>query len=182
MAVAFLVAFFGCTLSAFVYSIVISEEIFSPRTNTVVEFGAIGFSVSTSFVFWGLVSLIHIYLDDTVGTIAQGLFVVFSLLQPAFVSFSVFDNIVIFQKNYPHLFPHNPCPAPTKLQWIVVVTAGFLPMLYAAVIAGVVTIVVCGFFAMIASYAKHDSALNPLVSAAWILMQSLVIALLVVLI
>ena len=55
-------------------------------------------------------------------------------------------------------------------------------MLYAAVIAGVVTIVVCGFFAMIASYAKHDSALNPLVSAAWILMQSLVIALLVVLI
>lgn len=205
--IAFLIAFFGCTLSAFVYSVVAAEEILAPRTNMIALFGAAGFSVSISFVLWGLVSLIHIFLDKNVVTIAQGLYAIFSLLQPSFVCSVAFDNIYMFQRHHPDLFGGKTRPEPTFLQWFVVLMVGYFPilvaiglrtfwwisggglapdlstrMLYISAIAGVLTITLSGFFALFASYKRHGFTLTPYVSTLWILPQAVVGALLILLI
>ncbi len=72
VAIAFLVAFFGCIVSAFNFALVTGEELVitggvegvAPRTHIIALLGGAGFAVSTIFIFWGMVLLARLFLPE----------------------------------------------------------------------------------------------------------------------
>jgi hypothetical protein len=99
--IVFLIALFGCILSAFAFSVVSGEEILAPRTNMIALFGGVGFSISASLIFWSLVTLTKIFLDSNIVTLARLLYPLFALIQPAYLAFSALDNVYLFEDKSP---------------------------------------------------------------------------------
>ncbi len=94
VAIAFLIAFFGCIISAFMFSVVAGEQEVEPRSHIVAFLGGGGFSISTVFIFWGVVVLSRLFLPpDAVHITYVALFAI-SLLSALLLSYSYIDYLV----------------------------------------------------------------------------------------
>ena len=95
--VAFLVAFFGCLLSAFTFSIVKGEEILSPRSYSMALLGGCGFTISGNLVFWGLATLVKIFLSESIYQFIYYSFPFIMAFSLIYIAFSSFDPIISFE-------------------------------------------------------------------------------------
>lgn len=206
--IAFLIAFFGCITSAFVFSVVSGEEILAHRTNMVAVFGGMGFSISANLIFWGLVTLTKLFLDESISNLAIILYVVFSFIQPAFLGFSALDNIYMFPDKGLSHYSLAFRPKPTPAQWRQVLIPSYIPIFIAilirillyligflvptpplatvlrvcAVVLTVGIILISCIAALIVSDKDFDFDLSPQRSGLLILSHSIVIGLLIVII
>jgi hypothetical protein len=191
--IAFLVAFFGCMLSSFIFSVVTGEEILARRTTMVALFGGIGMSISTSLVFWGLVTLTKVFLDPDVVELARIIYPVFILILPAYLSFSALDNIYLFEGRKPNrselIFALGPSYAPPLIAVLLKYTVDFsftpsqlVPVLWCTALLSVAIIILSSIGALVASDKDHWFELAPKASWPAIFVHSLGLALLILII
>ncbi|MEM4203976.1 MAG: hypothetical protein QXS54_07905 [Candidatus Methanomethylicaceae archaeon] len=83
--IAFLVAFFGCVMAAFVFSVVAGEEVLAPRSHTMALIGGAGLAMSTVYIFWGLVILADLFLSPGIVTLARLIFISVTLIAPLYL-------------------------------------------------------------------------------------------------
>ena len=93
------------------------------RTNMVALFGSAGFSVSVILVFWALIELMRIYLDQSVSTPARILFPFFVLIQPPYIGFIALDNVYLFYENK---LATNADRRPTTWERILAIGPGYI--------------------------------------------------------
>ena len=121
--IAFLLAFVGCVISAFVFATISGEEILAPRSHTMGLIGGTGFSISANLVIFGLATLVKIFLSYQVYDFVDKVFPFMMLLSPMFVIFSAFDSIIGFEKE-----------DLSNKDIAEVVLPGFLPLIIALII------------------------------------------------
>lgn len=114
--VAFLVAFFGCILSAFTFAVVSGEQSVTPRANTVAFLAGVGFSISIGLVFWALVILLKTLFVPEVTTIVRQILPIILAANPLFLILTVIDIIIMFDKRYP-----------TRTEYVFLFVIGYLP-------------------------------------------------------
>ncbi|MEO1391072.1 MAG: hypothetical protein AAFV85_27375, partial [Cyanobacteria bacterium J06634_6] len=102
-AISFFVAFFGTTLSSFVFALVSGEEALTPRVNQMAFFGGLGFSLAMSLLFWSVASVLDSFLVDEAAIFVRQIFPIFILIHPVYVAASLLDNIFIFDLRKPNL-------------------------------------------------------------------------------
>lgn len=95
--VAFIVAFIGCLLSAFTFSIVNAEEILTPRSHTMALFGGCGFTISSNLVFFGLAIIVKVFLSAKVYAFIFFSFPLIMAFSLVYIGFSAFDPIMSFK-------------------------------------------------------------------------------------
>jgi len=72
--ITFLLAFFGCVVSAFTFAVVAAEEELAPRSHAMAFLGGGIFALSTIYVLSGLVMLVKLFLSPTVIVPARWIF------------------------------------------------------------------------------------------------------------
>jgi hypothetical protein len=98
--IAFLLAFFGCMVSAFTFAVVAAEEKLVYRADTMALLGGGGLAVSTIYVLWGLVLLVKLYLPPTILALARSVFVVALLIAPLYLILSAIDPYILAFDNF----------------------------------------------------------------------------------
>jgi hypothetical protein len=121
--IAFLLAFAGCIVSAFVFATVTGEEILAPRSHTIALLAGLGFSISSNLVIFGLGALVKIFLSPTIFDFVLVCFPLIMSLSPLFVAFSAFDPLIGFE-NIPI----------TSKDIIKVFIPGFMPLLVVLIV------------------------------------------------
>ena len=94
--IAFLIAFFGCILSSFMFAIIAAEEGMWPRTNVVALFVGFAFGISVSLILWGLVELSRVFLASDVSNLSRTLYYFFVQMVPAYLVLIALDNIYLY--------------------------------------------------------------------------------------
>lgn len=141
--IAFLVAFFGCLFSAFLFTSITGEEVLLPRTNMAALFTGAAFGVSMNLVLWGLITIVKVYLDVEVVTIARLLFPIFAALQPLFLGYTALDNIFLFRKHHPNDVYNIGCDSkiapknlwvPMRREWVAALAPSYLVFVVAIIV------------------------------------------------
>lgn len=96
--VAFIVAFIGCLLSAFTFSIIKGEESLTHRAYTMALLCGCGFTTSANLVFFGLATISKVFLSTQIYAFIYFSFPLFMAFSLVYVCFSAFDPIVSFEK------------------------------------------------------------------------------------
>lgn len=187
--IAFLFAFFSLLLSAFVFSVVSGEEILAPRSNIIAFFGGIGFSISASLMFWGLVTLTKIFLDAQIILLASWLFCIFTLVQPTLLVFTLLDNMYLFGVKSPAPKEWLQVSIPAFIPLVIALLLkllGFsfaisflIPVLWLSVILAGAIILISSILALIVSDAPLDFSLSPLQGGLAIGLHSIVLGVLI---
>ena len=94
--IAFLLAFFGCIVSAFTFSVVAGEEALTPRSHSMAFIAGSGFALSAICIFWGLATLIEIFLSPWVISTAYLILGGFVFICPIFLIMSWLDVSIAF--------------------------------------------------------------------------------------
>ncbi|HDP98384.1 MAG TPA: hypothetical protein ENN22_04265 [bacterium] len=69
--IALLIAFFGCVAAAFTFGVVAGEEKLALRSHAIALCGGTGFSLSSGYIFWGLASLIKLFLSPSIAELSR---------------------------------------------------------------------------------------------------------------
>jgi hypothetical protein len=96
--IAFLLAFFGCIVASFTFSVVAGEQKLASRSHAMALLGGAGFAVSTVYVFWGLVALMKLFLTSKVVFLARCVFGGVTLAAPLYLILSAIDPIIAFDE------------------------------------------------------------------------------------
>jgi|LakMenEpi03Aug12_release.lakeMendotaPanAssembly.Ray.scaffolds.fasta_scaffold76330_3 hypothetical protein len=122
-AIGFLIAFFGCIMSCFAFSVIAAEEMLTQRANNMALFAGLGFSTATSMLFWSLAIILKTFLTTEVAIVAYQIFPLFIIVHPAYVATAALDNIYIFNFRRPNL-----------KEFLIILIPGYLPLLSALVL------------------------------------------------
>lgn len=98
VAVAFIIAFFGCLLASFSLSLVVGEEKADTRAYIVALPAATVFSIGAMHIFWGLVILTKRLNSDMVNTLVDAIFFVAAVVTPLFLIFTATDAQSIYNR------------------------------------------------------------------------------------
>ena len=185
VAISFLLSFFGCIAAAFNFATISGQEAPSPRSFTMGLLAGGGFGISTLYIFWGLAVLMSIFLSPLISQVAFLLFIAVALVAPTYLIVAALDI------NRHALRPHG--------NWRLLVIAAYLPVVVGIVLRLVITIelteTVYVIVAVIALLLISVSSVMTLVTAqlartftfrfwvnaGWIVLHSLLFALLVLL-
>ena len=91
VAIAFMIAFFGCIAAAFNFAAISGQHGASARSFTMGLFAGGGFGISTLYMFWGLVVLMSIFISPTLTQLAFLLFIGVTLVAPIFLVVAALD-------------------------------------------------------------------------------------------
>lgn len=190
--VAFIVAFIGCLMAAFTYSVVKAEEILAPRSFAMALLGGCGFTISANLVFWGLAVIVKVFLSKSVYAFIYYSFPLVMAFTLVYIAFSVFDPIISFEKrkinwkDYAEVFG----PAYTLLIPVLVfkymgfsVPAELVVHWFNWVMAGALIInIASAIIAILASMADYDFQLPGIASGLWIGFHAAIIGLLILMV
>jgi hypothetical protein len=95
--VSFLVSFFGCIISAFLFSVTAGEKELTHRSHDLAQLAGIGFSISMSLAFWGLAKLLNISVSASISNFVNLIFPFIVSLQPAFIAANSLEG---YEHNY----------------------------------------------------------------------------------
>ncbi|MBL7806583.1 MAG: hypothetical protein JNN28_02145 [Saprospiraceae bacterium] len=124
-AIAFLLGFFGCMISAFIYSVMSGEEMgTTSRAYSMLLINGGVFSLSISFLFWGIVPLVRIYTNNEIVEISRWIYyiIVFYIILNFVISVIDLKNISLkkTKKYYKSLKP---------LHYALLIVFSYLPLI-----------------------------------------------------
>lgn len=190
--VAFIVAFLGCLLSSFTYSIVKAEEILAPRSFAMALLGGCGFTISGNLVFWGLATIVKVYLSESVYAFIYYSFPLIMSFTIVYIAFSAFDPIISFEKRKINWRDYAEAFGPAYTFLIPIVAFKYMgfsvPDYYIVhwfnwVMAGaLIASIVSALVAILLSMAEHDFYLPGIASGLWIGFHAVVIGLLILMV
>jgi hypothetical protein len=185
VAISFLLAFFGCVAAAFNFATISGQEGPSTRSFTMGLLAGGGFGISTLYIFWGLVVLMSIFLSPLISQVAFLLFITVALASPTYLIAAMLDINRHAQR------PHGSLP--------LLVIFAYLPLLVAILLRGFLTldlsetvyilvavialllIALGAVLTLVTAQLPRTTVMPYSVNAGWIVIHSLLFALLVVL-